>query len=136
MRRTSAALASMGIALSLVAIPGWATEPAEPAARTAADRVEADNSGRNVRDGEGGTLTPMDQSNQAGDLALTKRIRGDLVADDSLSLKAHNVKIISIDGVVTLRGPVASEAEKDRIAMVAEKVAGSGKVRNQLEVAP
>jgi osmotically-inducible protein OsmY len=48
---------------------------------------------------------------------------------------AHNVKIISVDGVVTLRGPVENEAERERIASLAEKSAGSGKVRNHLEVA-
>jgi hyperosmotically inducible periplasmic protein len=136
MRRAKAALATAGIAISLATVPAWATESKSDAAKQAeAKQVEADNSGRNVRDADSGTLTPMDQSNKPGDLALTKKIRSDLVADDSLSLKAHNVKIISIDGIVTLRGPVENEAEKERIAMLAEKAAGSGKVRNHLEIA-
>jgi osmotically-inducible protein OsmY len=133
MRRAKAALATAGIAISLATVPAWATDSAQDAAE--AKQVEADNSGRNVRDSDGDTLTPMDQSNNPADLELTKKVRSDLVADDSLSLKAHNVKIISIDGIVTLRGPVENEAEKERIAMLAEKTAGSGKVRNHLEVA-
>ncbi len=132
MKRAKAALATAGIAISLAAVPAWATDSANTAE---AKQVEADNSGRNVRDRDGDTLTAMDQSNKPGDLELTKKIRSDLVADDSLSLKAHNVKIISIDGIVTLRGPVENAAEKDRIALLAEKTAGSGKVRNQLEIA-
>jgi hyperosmotically inducible periplasmic protein len=134
MKRARAALATAGCAIALAAVPGWATESAK-SANAEAKQVEADNSGRNVRDAEGETLTPMDQSNDPVDLELTKKIRGELVADDSLSLKAHNVKIISIDGIVTLRGPVENQAEKERIASLAEKAAGSGKVRNHLEVA-
>jgi hyperosmotically inducible periplasmic protein len=132
MRRAKAALATAGIAISLATVPAWAADSANTAE---AKQVEADNSGRNVRDSEGDSLTPMDQSNKPGDLELTKKIRSELVADDSLSLKAHNVKIISIDGIVTLRGPVENAAEKERIAMLAEKAAGSGKVRNHLEIA-
>jgi hyperosmotically inducible periplasmic protein len=132
MKRARAALATAGCAIALATIPAWATDSAKNAE---AKQVEADNSGRNVRDSDGDTLTPMDQSNDPGDLELTKKIRSELVADDSLSLKAHNVKIISIDGIVTLRGPVENENEKERIASLAEKAAGSGKVRNHLEVA-
>lgn len=94
----------------------------------------ADNSARNQRDAGGETLTPMDQSNREADVELTRSIRGDVIADESLSVKARNVKIISIDGVVTLRGPVESEAEKERVAALASKRAGPSKVQNQLEV--
>ena len=74
---------------------------AAPTAQTAPD-----NTARNVRDRDGTTLTPGDQSESKADLALTQRIRQAIVADDSLSTTAHNVKIITSDGVVTLRGPV------------------------------
>lgn len=134
MRRARAALATAGCAIALVTVPAWATDTAKDA-NAEAKQVSADNSGRNVRDADGDTLTPMDQSNEPRDLELTKKIRSELVADDSLSLKAHNVKIISVDGIVTLRGPVENAAEKERIASLAEKAAGSGKVRNHLEVA-
>jgi osmotically-inducible protein OsmY len=138
--------ASIGLALAL-GLPGGgeAKEPtttgnhpttAEDPANTAEARESApDNTGRNVRDKKGDTLTPIDQSNKESDVELTRKIREEVVGDDSLSMQAHNVKIISVDGVVTLRGPVKSEGEKSRIASLAEKTAGSGKVHNQLEVA-
>ena len=77
----------------------------------------------------------MDQSSKESDVTITRDIRKQLVADESLSTNAHNVKVITVDGVVTLRGPVASAAEKSRVADMAAKVAGAGKVRDQLEVA-
>jgi osmotically-inducible protein OsmY len=95
----------------------------------------ADNSGRNVRDRNDATITPGDQSGSEADMELTRKIRKEVVADDSLSTLAHNVKIISIKGVVTLRGPVKSDAERQQIAAVAERFAGAGRVRNDLEIA-
>jgi hyperosmotically inducible protein len=139
--RWALATASIGLALAL-GLPGAgeAKDPAKTTAEDPANTAEAresapDNSGRNVRDKSGDTLTPGDQSNSESDVELTRKIREAVVGDDSLSLQAHNVKIISVDGVVTLRGPVTSEGEKSRIASLAEKNAGSGKVHNQLEVA-
>jgi hyperosmotically inducible protein len=84
---------------------------------------------------DGSALTPMDQSGAPEDVALTQSIRKEVVADDDLSMMAHNVKIITINGVVTLRGSVRSESEKQQIAAVAERVAGTGKVQNHLEIA-
>ncbi len=69
------------------------------------------NSALNERDRDGDTLTPMDQSESKTDVALAQSIRKEVVASDKLSTKAQNVKIITIDGVVTLRGRVASAAE-------------------------
>jgi hyperosmotically inducible periplasmic protein len=94
-----------------------------------------DNTGKNVRDREGDTLTPGDQSSDKGDVELTRRIREAVVDDKSLSTSAHNIKIITINGVVTLRGPVASAEEKTKIAETAKKLAGTKQVDNQLEVA-
>jgi osmotically-inducible protein OsmY len=121
---------AMGLALTLSA-PVDATDPATT--REASESAP-DNSGRNVRDRSGDTLTPMEQSNEKSDVELTRKIREEVVGDDSLSMLAHNVKIISIDGIVTLRGPVKTEGEKERVASLAEKTAGAGKVRNHLEV--
>ena len=132
---------SIGLALALgLPSAGEAKDPAKTTAEDPANTAEAresapDNTGRNVRDRNGDTLTPVDQSNKESDVELTRKIREEVVGDDSLSMQAHNVKIISVDGVVTLRGPVKSEGEKSRIASLAEKNAGSGKVHNQLEVA-
>ena len=95
----------------------------------------ADNTGRNERDAEGTTLTPGDQSSNEADVELTRRIREAVVADDSLSTNAHNVKIITINGKVTLRGPVENEAERAKIVATAQQLAGKNKVDNKLEIA-
>ena len=97
--------------------------------------VEADNSGRNVRDRNDQTKTPGDQSENEADRTITQNIRQVITADDSLSTNAKNVKIITNDGTVTLRGPVKSEKEKAEIEAKAKQVAGVKSVDNQLEVA-
>lgn len=96
--------------------------------------VEPDNTGRNVRDRGGETKTPGDQSESEADRTITQNIRKALTADDSLSTNAKNVKIITNDGTVTLRGPVNSEKEKADIEAKAKQVAGVRQVDNQLEV--
>ena len=88
-----------------------------------------------VRDRGGETKTPMDQSESEADRTITQNIRKALTADDSLSTNAKNVKIITNDGTVTLRGPVKSEKEKADIEAKAKQVAGVKQVDNQLEVA-
>jgi hyperosmotically inducible periplasmic protein len=94
---------------------------------------DADNTGRNVRD-RGESVTPPDQSNNAADVETTAKIRKAIVDDDNLSTNAHNVKIVTRDGAVTLRGPVKSAAEKEAIAAKAQQVAGVKRVDNQLEI--
>jgi hyperosmotically inducible periplasmic protein len=96
--------------------------------------VEADNTGRNVRDRNEASKTPGDQSENEADRAISQNIRQRIVADESLSTNAKNVKIITIDGTVTLRGPVKSEKEKADIVAKAQQIAGVQKVDNQLEV--
>ena len=95
----------------------------------------ADNSGKNVRDRSDERVTAGDQSNDKADVQITQAIRQAVVDDKSLSTNAHNVKIITINGIVTLRGPVDSPAEKARIAAKAQQVAGVARVDNQLETA-
>ena len=104
----------------------------------AADPPAADNTGMNVRDREGQTLTPMDQTKGSdADVSTTRAVRKAIVDDDSLSTSAQNVKIITLAGVTTLRGPVKSQAEKARVGELAAKAAGgSRKVKNELEIAP
>ena len=104
-------------------------EPAQTAA------VEPDNSGRNVRDADGATKTPGDQSESEADRTITQDVRQAVTADDSISTNGKNVKIITVDGTVTLRGPVKSEQEKTNIAAKAQQIAGVKKVDNQLEIA-
>ncbi len=94
---------------------------------------EADDTGRNARDREGNTLTPFDQSEKESDVAITRQIRQAIRDDDSMSQKALNAKVITQDGVVTLRGPVDSQAEKTAIEQKAQGVAGVARVQNELE---
>lgn len=91
------------------------------------------NTGVNERDRDGTEKTPLDQNENQADINFTAEIRKQVV-DAKLSVDAQNVKIITQDGKVTLRGPVATEDEKTRIGEIAEKVSGPGNVDNQLEV--
>jgi hyperosmotically inducible protein len=81
------------------------------------------------------SVTADKQRNKPEDLAMLRKIRKSLVADSSLSRDAHNVKIIVVDGNVTLKGPVKSEDEKQRIGGLATEAAGSAdKVVNNITV--
>jgi len=93
-----------------------------------------DNSGVNVRDRNPAAVTAGEQSNAKSDVELTRQIRRAVMKDNSLSMTAHNVKIITANGAVTLRGPVKSEQEKTVIGQKAEAIAGADKVDNELEV--
>lgn len=105
----------------------------KPAAKDT--RVEdVDNTGRNARDSDFKTLTPGDQSENQNDILITKRIRAAIIDNDSLSTNAKNIKIITVNGVVTLRGVVASDVEKAVIARIANSTSGINKVDNQLEI--
>ena len=97
--------------------------------------VEPDNSGRNVRDRDNQTKTSGDQSESEADRTISQNIRAAITSDDSLSTNGKNVKIITSDGTVTLRGPVKSEKEKSEIEAKAKQIAGVKKVDNQLEIA-
>jgi hyperosmotically inducible protein len=70
------------------------------------------------------------------DRVITQKIRKAVHDDTSLSTYAHNIKIITQDGKVTLRGPVRSEDEKNNLQAKAVTVAGQENVSNQLEIAP
>ena len=112
-------------------------EPSRPKAADRGSTTEGyatDNTGLNVRDRDGATLTPLDQSERARDVTITQQIRHSITGNTTMSLDAHNVKIITIEGVVTLRGPVKSVEEKLSIASIAETTPGVLKVDNQLEV--
>jgi len=89
-----------------------------------------DNSSQNKKHAR----TAESQKENASDREITQKIRQSIVADKSLSTYAHNVKIITQDGQVTLKGPVQNEEEKQAIASRAADVAGTGKVNNQLTV--
>ena len=119
----------MKVLLSICAFAGiLAVVPA------AAGQYDADNTGKNVRDRGDKTITPMDQGGSAADRELTAVIRRSIVEDDSLSTNAQNVKIVTVDGVVTLRGPVKDGAEREVVASKASAAKGVKRVDNQLEV--
>jgi hyperosmotically inducible protein len=100
----------------------------------ASDSTAADNTKRNSSEQNKSTETAEKQSNSKDDLALTQQIRQAVMQDGSLSINGKNVKIISQDGKVSLKGPVDSQREKDTIAAKAREIAGKDKVDNQLEV--
>lgn len=111
--------------LPLALVSGCSREPTSHA---------ADNTGVNTRDKSGETLTPPDQSGDEGDRTLTQEVRQALVDDSALSVNAKNIKIVTIDGKVTLRGVVSSEAERGSIVAKARALRGVLEVDDQLEV--
>lgn len=99
------------------------------------NHVEADNTKKNERDTRANVVTAQDQAKGSeADVEVTRKIRQEIVNDDSLSTNAKNVKIITLGGVVTLRGPVATEAERSKIATAAKNASGVKRVDNKLEV--
>jgi hyperosmotically inducible periplasmic protein len=109
-----------------------------PARNTTQDAQQpaADNSKTNKRDQNSATPTADQQKMNPADRELTKKIRQSINSDKSLSTYAHNVKIISQDGKVTLRGPVRNADEKAAIEAKANEIAGTGNVTSLLEIAP
>lgn len=105
---------------------------------TACDRetrmADTDNSARNTRDRDARTVTPLDQGESEGDRTITQHIRKVVVDNDALSTNAHNVKIVTQDGVVTLRGPVETPQEKSTVLAAAQSAPGVKRVDDQLEV--
>jgi osmotically-inducible protein OsmY len=127
-------LCVLSLAVALGGSSVAVTSAADPSTTGEAAKNAPDNTGRNVRD-RGDTVTSGDQSESAADRTTTQKIRQAVVGDDSLSTNAHNVKIITANGSVTLRGPVKSEDERKKIGAMAEQVAGAGRVQNHLEIA-
>ena len=118
----------------LAADPAPTTSPAVAERAAAGETTPADNSARNVRDATGDKVTPLDQSGAESDVEVTRSIRKMLVDDDTLGTNAQNVKVITVDGVVTLRGPVANAEEQARIVAIAKEAAGVDRVLNELQV--
>jgi hypothetical protein len=96
--------------------------------------TDADNTARNVRDRDDRTLTPLDQGSSAADRERTAQIRKGIMAADGISTNGKNVKIITNNGRVTLRGPVNSAEERQLIAQIAAQIAQAENVDNQLEI--
>ena len=100
-----------------------------------AQQAEPDNTKINKRDRSPREATADRQKMNAADQKLTAEIRKAVIADKSLSTYGHNVKIISRDGVVTLKGPVRTAAEAESIlAKATASAGGPGKIVNQMAV--
>jgi hyperosmotically inducible periplasmic protein len=117
-------LGSLLFCTSLMAIPPvWFQDTQQPADNT---KTNKDQSGP----------TADNQKMNASDREITQKIRKSIHQDSSLSTYAHNIKIISQDGKVTLRGPVRSEDDKRNLQAKAVAVVGDGNVTNMLEITP
>ena len=114
------------LAAGILAI-GGGTARAGQAQPPAADNTKANKSANN------GVTADQGKNNQS-DRVIMQKIREAVIADKSLSTYAHNVKIISQNGQVTLKGPVRSEAEKTTIEQKAVDVVGAGKVTNEITI--
>ncbi len=98
------------------------------------EKTKADNTATNERDRSGETQTSGDQSNSPADLKITQAIRQALMKDGELSTTAKNIKVITANGQVILRGPVKTAQEKAKIDQLAKSAAGGAKIDNQLDV--
>jgi hyperosmotically inducible protein len=96
----------------------------------------ADNTKVNERDRSQNEPTADQQKENRSDRDITQQIRQSIMKDKSLSTYAHNVKVVTQDGQVTLKGPVRSEDEKKAIEAKAAEVAGDGKVTSELNIKP
>ena len=103
-------------------------------AMAADQKVEPDNTATNQRDRSRDTRTSGDQSNTSADLQITQAIRRGLIKDNSLSNNAKNIKVITANGQVTLRGPVNTPQEKPKIEQIAKSAAGGAQIVDELEV--
>jgi hyperosmotically inducible protein len=121
MKRTLVALTCLS-AFSLAALPAD-DEKARP-----------DNTETNERDRSSETKTSGDQSNSSADLKITQAIRQALMEDGELSATAKNIKVITANGQVTLRGPVNTAQEKAKIDQLARSAAAGAHIDNQIDV--
>jgi hyperosmotically inducible protein len=118
-----------GIILALACLSAFSL-----AALAGDEKAKPDNTATNERDRSGETKTSGDQSNSSADLETTQAIRQALMKDGELSTTAKNIKIITDNGQVTLRGPVKSAQEKAKIDQLAKSAAGGAKIDDQLDV--
>ena len=120
-----------GLALAIGLVAGTSISPhAQSGSQTPPDNTKV-----NKRDRAAGAKTAGQQSNAKADLDLTQKIRQAIVADKSLTTYAHNIKVITRGGHVTLKGPVHTAEEKSSVEAKATEIAGAGNVTNQISVA-
>ena len=126
MPRTCGELARVGLLLSLTTLSlGTAAF---------AQQTPPDNTRVNKRDRVASQPTADQQNNSRPDVAITRDIRRAIINDKNLSTYAHNIKIITQDGAVTLKGPVRTEDEKKVIEAKATEIAGAGHVHSEISV--
>ena len=106
------------------------------AQQDSSSQAPPDNTKVNQRDRTQTESTADQQKENTSDRELAQQIRRALVKDKSLSSSAHNVKVIAQGGIVTLKGPVKSEEEKQAVQAKAAQIAGSDKVTSEIQVAP
>jgi hyperosmotically inducible periplasmic protein len=104
----------------------------QPVLQSGTAQTAPDNSNQNRNQAP----TADNQSNAQSDRMTTAKIRKAITADKTLSTYAHNVKIITLNGSVTLKGPVKSEEEKEKVAAMAANIVSAAKVTDQLTVKP
>lgn len=102
----------------------------------ASAQIITDDSEINTRDRNAQALTADQQGMSSNDTKITANIRKEIMKIDKLSIYGQNIKVITVKGLVTLKGPVRSTDEQMKILEVARKVAGSNRVTNQIEIAP
>ena len=127
MHRTHVRLAGVGLWLSLAVLT---------AAPSSFAQTKPDNTKINERDRDTSQPTADRQKNNKSDVEIARDIRRSIVADKSLYVYAHNVKVITQNGVVTLKGPVRSEDERKAIETKAVEVAGAGHVTVDVSIVP
>jgi hyperosmotically inducible protein len=113
-------------AVLLLPVSGFSQDQTAPSTTNAPDNSATNKGQKNTAD---------QQSEKTSDRQITQKVRQAVIADKSLSSSAHNCKIITKNGLVTLKGPVNSEEEKQTIAAkAADVVGGADKINNQLTV--
>jgi hyperosmotically inducible periplasmic protein len=116
-------------AIAFLCLPS-ANSAVQASAQTGTAQTAPDNSKQNKNQAP----TADNQTNAKSDRLTTQKIRKAIMADKNLSTYAHNVKIITVDGAVTLKGPVQSEDEKQKVASEAASVVSPDKITNELTV--
>ncbi len=132
MRRRSGCRSVLFISLLLLGY-GTLVLAQDPAGQNA---PAPDNTKANQRDQNPSEPTADQQPNNRSDQDITRQVRQAIIADKTFSTYAHNVKVITENGQVTLKGPVRSDDEKHAVEAKAAAIAGDGKVTSELTVKP
>ena len=117
-------------ASAVLAVSCLAHLPASARVSATSAQTAPDNSAQNKDQG----LTADNQTDAKGDRLTTANIRKAIMADKDLSTYAHNVKVVTVNGAVTLKGPVKSDEEKEKVATDAASVVSADKITNHLTV--